>query len=564
MARRSDAGTASRECDEAHQMDMPSSSAAASLEQALVESDPVRSEQLLAAAVQRARAEFDDTVLYRGLEALALRRSNEDELRLSLDLRLQALEAARHAEASLEVLTRMESNVARNLVGLGLPDQAVKYAERGYRHAKALPAGEIRLQALNALAITQTKLAHHEQAQATYRQLSREARGVPDSRQQRWFCYVNRGACCSDEARRPQTPPDRRAALLRRQLRLNAMAGRVATTKTESLFTPINNVEALILLGRLGEAQATFEALQAQLAELPADTKSVRRFRAAAVQFEGDLEMLRGRPERAAVLIAEGIAAAEALGYLADVPHQLDRLSEAEEACGRYHEALRSVRRAASMRLDQARAQGEARLRVVEAQQGLERARQSIEKARQRARAHEVRHQALVDEAQRQSVAARTDALTGLGNRRRFEEAARALAASQGEPVAMALLDLDHFKHINDRFSHAVGDRVLVELAGILRGACRPEDIIVRMGGEEFAVVLRDAAPDAALRACERLREVVREHGWQDIQAGLRVTVSIGLASARAPLDADALLARADALLYQAKAGGRDRVVAAA
>lgn len=544
------------------QTDM-SFSAAVMLGQALAEADAVRSEQLLLAAVERARNEPDDNALYRGLDALALRRSNDDDLRPSLELRLQALEAARRAGAGLADLTRIESNIARNLVGLGLPDQAVKYAERAYRNAQALPAGELRLQALNALAVTQTKLAHHEQAQATYRQLAREARGVPGSGQQLWFCYVNRGACCSDEARRPQTPAFRRGALLRRHLRLNAMAARVATTRTEALFTPINNVEALTLLGRLDEAEAIFRELQAQLALLPTETKSLRRFRGVAIQLEGELEMHRGRHERAAVLIAQGIAADEELGYLADVPHQLDRLSEAEEACGRYHEALRAVRRAASMRLDLARAQGEARLRVVEAQQGMERARQSIARERQRAQANEVKHQALVDEAQRQSAAARTDALTGLGNRRMFEEAAQMLAASRDEPVAMALLDLDSFKQINDRFSHAVGDRVLVEIAGLLRGACRPEDQIVRMGGEEFVIVLRHAPADAALRACERLREVVRAHPWQDVHAELAVTLSIGLASGRTPLDADTLLAQADELLYQAKAQGRDRVVAA-
>ena len=543
-------------------MDMRTSSALALLDEALAETDATRVELLLQGAIDRARADADDTVLYHGLEAMALRRSNEDNLRLSLDLRLQALEAARRAGTGLADLTRTESNIAKNLVGLGLPDQAVKYAERAYRNAQGLAPGEIRLQALNALAVTQTKLAHHDQAQASYRQLAREARGLADGRQQLWFCYVNRGACCSDEARRAQTPPARRAALLRRHLRLNAMAACVATSKAESLFTPINNVEALILLGRFDEAEATFQELQSQLAELPADTKSLRRFRGAAVQFEGELAMHRGEHGRAAMLITEGIAAAEALGYLADVPHQLDRLSEAEEACGRYHEALQAVRRAASMRLDLARAQGEARLSVVEAQQGLERAHQSIERERQRAQANEVKHRALLDEAERQSTAARTDALTGLGNRRLFEVAAQALAASEGELVAMALLDLDHFKQINDRYSHAVGDRVLVEIAELLRAACRPEDVIVRMGGEEFVIVLRNASADAALRACERLHEVVRAHPWADLQAGLQLTVSIGLAWARTPLDADALLARADALLYRAKAAGRDRVVA--
>lgn len=543
-------------------MDTRVSRAASVLEQALAEPDPAASCRLLEAAIDRARLEPDDAVLYRGLETLAQRRSDEDDLRGSLELRLQALEAARRADAGLVDLTRTESNIARNLVGLGLPDQAVKYAERAYRHAQALPPGQIRLQALNALAVTQTKLAHHEQAQASYRQLAREARGIDGAEQQIWFCYVNRGACCSDEARRPETPAPRRSALLRRHLRLNAMAARVATSATEALFTPINNVEALILLGRFDEAEATFYYLRAQLAALPPDTKSLRRFQGAALEFEGELEMHRGRHERAVVLIRESIASAESLGYLADVPHQLDRLSEAEEARGRYHEALQAVRRAASMRLELARAQGEARLRVVEAQQGLERARQSIERERQRAQANEVKNRALADEAERQSAAARTDALTGLGNRRLFELTAQALAVGQGEPVAMALLDLDRFKDINDQYSHAVGDRVLVELAELLRGACRPADVVVRMGGEEFVVVFRQTSRDAALRACERLRDNVRRHAWHDVHPGLGVTVSIGLAWARTPLDADALLARADTLLYQAKAAGRDTVIA--
>jgi diguanylate cyclase (GGDEF)-like protein len=108
-----------------------------------------------------------------------------------------------------------------------------------------------------------------------------------------------------------------------------------------------------------------------------------------------------------------------------------------------------------------------------------------------------------------------------------------------------------------------VGDRVLAELAQVLRAACRPDDLIVRMGGDEFVIVLRHASPEAALRTCERLREAVRAHAWHEVHPELRVTLSIGLASARAPLAADALLARADELLYQAKAAGRDRVVAA-
>jgi diguanylate cyclase (GGDEF)-like protein len=113
---------------------------------------------------------------------------------------------------------------------------------------------------------------------------------------------------------------------------------------------------------------------------------------------------------------------------------------------------------------------------------------------------------------------------------------------------------------VNDQFTHAMGDRVLVVVAELLRRTCRPEDTLVRLGGEEFGVVLRRAVPEAAHRACERLRHAIASHDWAGMAPGLQVTGSIGLVTASTPADAAALLARADALLYDAKHAGRDRV----
>jgi two-component system cell cycle response regulator len=123
------------------------------------------------------------------------------------------------------------------------------------------------------------------------------------------------------------------------------------------------------------------------------------------------------------------------------------------------------------------------------------------------------------------------------------------------------MVDVDHFKQINDSFGHAVGDAALVELARLMREAARDLDHIVRMGGEEFCLLLPHTDLDGALRLGGRLREAVC---GADANACVRMTVSVGVAIAQsADEPADAVIARADAALYRAKAAGRDRVVLA-
>jgi diguanylate cyclase (GGDEF)-like protein len=119
----------------------------------------------------------------------------------------------------------------------------------------------------------------------------------------------------------------------------------------------------------------------------------------------------------------------------------------------------------------------------------------------------------------------------------------------------IALIDVDHFKRVNDQHSHQVGDQVLRELAALLRAACRAGDIAARYGGEEFAVLFTDVAEAEALEAAERIRRLVEDFAWATVAAGLNVTVSIGVASG------PDLLALADRRLYQAKDAGRNRVV---
>ena len=157
------------------------------------------------------------------------------------------------------------------------------------------------------------------------------------------------------------------------------------------------------------------------------------------------------------------------------------------------------------------------------------------------------------------------DGLTGLANRRTFEgalarEAAR--IARGGEPALLLLLDIDHFKRINDTYGHAAGDAVLKAVARAIADQVRPMDMVARIGGEEFGVILPSCAVPFAHSAAERIREAVSQAGVVSAH-GLRLqaTVSIGGAFAGDVIKADPLLwcARADHQLYQAKSEGRNR-----
>jgi diguanylate cyclase (GGDEF)-like protein len=161
-----------------------------------------------------------------------------------------------------------------------------------------------------------------------------------------------------------------------------------------------------------------------------------------------------------------------------------------------------------------------------------------------------------------------TDALTQLPNRRHgldYLASEWAFARSNGLPMACLLLDIDHFKRINDTWGHAAGDAVLRQLADLLKRASRVEDLVFRHGGEEFAAVLPNAGVRAAAQIAERIRALVEKYSFIWEQQSIPVTLSIGVANLSSSIkDSQALIDAADAALYEAKRSGRNRVAAAA
>jgi len=163
------------------------------------------------------------------------------------------------------------------------------------------------------------------------------------------------------------------------------------------------------------------------------------------------------------------------------------------------------------------------------------------------------------------SERAQLDGLTGLWNRSHLDDRLAQVVSTadrNNRPLSIALLDLDHFKSINDNYGHPAGDAALQGTAELISQAVRSADIACRYGGEEFAVLMPETTPEQAKALCERIRESIAARNWPS-HPDRKITVSIGLCGAETTtgLPPDQWLAHADAALYKAKEAGRNRVM---
>lgn len=365
------------------------------------------------------------------------------------------------------------------------------------------------------------------------------------------------------------------------------------------LFATLNNLGAL-LIGRfhlLRDARPLDEARQTLAPALPLFEEALQMAHAMGDAYprvfsQGNLgEVLThlGRLDEAERHLGEALALALALGFRAqDWRIQCTRgelllaRGDAAAAWEVLNEVLRRSNEldvlATRLRLHHALSQAAARLdRPDEALHHLQ-VYLGLERTRSVAQLHaqsqmfvtrvEVEQERLESQRQRVRAAkleadARRDPLTGVGNRREVDARLPAMLAEardEGTPLALVMLDIDHFKGVNDRFGHGVGDQVLAVLGQLLRDATRAQDLIARVGGEEFLLVLPGTEPRAAREACERLRRRAQSHPWEQLSPDLAVTVSIGM-GVTPPYDERLLMARADRALYRAKAEGRNRVI---
>ncbi|WP_104991499.1 diguanylate cyclase domain-containing protein [Deinococcus sp. NW-56] len=243
----------------------------------------------------------------------------------------------------------------------------------------------------------------------------------------------------------------------------------------------------------------------------------------------------------------EALAIAREQGRHRDIQFLLRAIAELHERGGDLGSALATTR--------EALAEADATLERLAA---IEQRHDDLFRELRQARAQARDWQESVRRAEEQ---ARHDVLTGLLNRRGLHDRLLTLPGGSG-PLLVALLDIDDFKGVNDRHSHAVGDEALRAVAGRLSDTAPPDSLLVRWGGEEFLLLLPEADPARAYATVEGLRRAVAEHDWPTLPRGLRLTVSAGYAFAPTPAEADvhAATEQADEFQYQAKRAGRNRV----
>jgi diguanylate cyclase (GGDEF)-like protein len=321
------------------------------------------------------------------------------------------------------------------------------------------------------------------------------------------------------------------------------------------VFIEGNLAEAQVHLGEPEQALQTLtEALQrAQAHGFKAQTWAMRCTWAEACLALGRAREAQAELEDVLVEIGDQ----QPVATLMRLHHALYRSHAAQGSVAR---ALHSLEQYLALERQRTSRQLQAQSRVLVTRLQMEQPRRLVERARDEAREHRRRADAWADAALR-------DPLTGLLNRRGLVERVEALAGPKG-PLAVVMVDIDHFKRINDTHGHAVGDAVLARIATLLRAHLRPEDILARFGGEEFTLLLTGLDEGHAIEVCERLRQGVEQEDWSRIGNGLRVTASVGLSmagfDAQVSQDLARLLEPADAALYRAKHRGRNRVEVAA
>lgn len=323
------------------------------------------------------------------------------------------------------------------------------------------------------------------------------------------------------------------------------------------------------VLSLAGDFETASQLLQESITEA-----SQHGFRAVEVRSRhsvGEMLLLQRRHEEAVQVLQQVLQDLHRNG-----DHETTRmrvhsaLYRAFKALGRFEPALAHCEAYHEIEMQRAALQAQAQARLMVNRLDMEQAllmadRALMDAAREKVKASELEHEKRTLEARSEALHrdAHEDALTGLHNRRGLDQELPALLARAREdahPLMVAVLDIDRFKHVNDRHGHAVGDEVLRAVAHILRERLRSRDLAARLGGEEFLIALVDALPPVASEICERLRAAVEHHAWDELASGLQVTISLGLAQARAEDEAAEVLRRADEALYRAKREGRNRV----
>jgi diguanylate cyclase (GGDEF)-like protein len=338
-----------------------------------------------------------------------------------------------------------------------------------------------------------------------------------------------------------EADPARRHLLARAEQLGHRLSTTAAGALARMVAGPRLVAEVLCERGQCEQAWVRLNQAASALPQGQGAGPAVRQERAALQLARGRCLLLLERPDQALPELDGALTALHPDRDLAEHIQALELRSRARERAGDTQGALADVRTLAEQIWVRHRRQIGGFMDQVWGRAGAEGRRRTLE----------AREQVLIRTAEQ-------DPLTALVNRRGVERFWAGLGP--GESMCLVMVDIDHFKDVNDRFGHAVGDAVLREVAAILSSSLRTVDQVARWGGEEFLIALPAGSAELGAEAAARVRRRVAEHDWSRLAAGLALTVSAGVASGSAH-DLAGVLHRADAALYEAKRAGRNRVV---
>ncbi len=448
---------------------------------------------------------------------------------------------------------------------LGANDDAVASLLRALETARAQRLDTLEISIYNSLGSALLAARRHDEAEEYL------AAGIARSvdcgdRNLLTKLYLNRAALAKARG-------DAHAATDADAARARYAEGLTQVTQALELARELGNVydEAHCLgqTGTLLRLNGNFAGAGAILEETLAFARSINEahVQAEALMELGTLRVAEGRTDEARASLAEAIALSRRISARAVLAEACETLSQVQERDQDFASALAMYKEFHAVR--EAELAGSRKHAATAAQLWLDfqEASRRASQYQERAETLAADHAALTRKAKVLVEVSQQDPLTGLLNRRGLDARIGALIAATeiGEmPLAIALIDVDRFKRINDTFSHTVGDTVLKRVATMIREQCRQNDLPVRYGGDEFLIVLAGADLAAGTKVLERLKSAIDSYPWRAEVPGLVVTLSIGIA-ARAPGATMArTIAAADEALYKAKAGGRDRIAAIA
>ncbi len=523
--------------------------------------DPARSLEMANQAVGLARSLEDDLGLAKGLRFAGKNHHSLSNHSRALTNLLESLERFRLLEnrsqqvACLNEIGQVHSSV-------GEYEAAIEHFERALRLARSINSERGEIVSIFSIAEIYKKLGKHIEAFTSYSRSLELSEGLGFQSGIAWTLrhlgelHVLFGAsyAAQGESERSEFEFSQGLGLLERALE----AGRSLSDPKLVVETLIHTSSAYMDRGAFALARES-----SQHALKVAHESEVPSLEATALTSVGRVLLRLGELSEALDSLQRSLVIYEQLGMKPEISHAHRKLALILKASGQPALALEHFERFYELDASIKNEASERRAEVLSVKLGLEKSRRESELLRERS----VELTAMNERLQAQAVMldrqAREDGLTGLSNRRHLEEyAANAFRAARERRQALTAVvaDIDYFKSINDRFSHAIGDDVLRVVAEILRANCRESDLVARYGGEEFVLLLDGLEARSAFTLCERIRRAVQDYDWSVFHADLRVTLSLGLSDDLSLENHERLLSGADEQLYAAKRAGRNRV----